>query len=40
MHETLVTSEEMIRANEIGNFYKIKLDSRILIMKIIFKRRN
>ena len=30
MHETLVTSEEMLRAEDIGNFYKIKPDSRDL----------
>ena len=38
MHETLVTSEEMIRANEIGNFYKIKPDSRDLNYENYFSK--
>ncbi len=38
MHETLVTSEEMIRAEEIGNFYKIKPDSRDLNYENYFSK--
>ena len=30
MHETLLTSEEMLRSEDIGGFYKIKPDSRDL----------
>jgi len=38
MHETLVTSEEMIRAEEIGDFFKIKPDSRDLNYENYFSK--
>ena len=38
MHETLVTSEEMLRADEIENFYKIKPDSRDLNYENYFSK--
>jgi UDP-glucose 4-epimerase len=38
MHETLVTSEEMIRAEEIDNFFKIKPDSRNLNYENYFSK--
>ena len=38
MHETLVTSEEMLRAEDIGNFYKIKPDSRDLNYENYFSK--
>ena len=38
MHETLVTREEMLRAEEIGNFFKIKPDSRNLNYENYFSK--
>lgn len=38
MHETLVTSEEMLRADEIGDFFKIKPDSRDLNYENYFSK--
>lgn len=38
MHETLVTSEEMLRADEIGDFFKIKPDSRDLNYESYFSK--
>ena len=38
MHETLVTSEEIIRAEEIGDFFKIKPDSRDLNYENYFSK--
>ena len=38
MHETLVTSEEMLRAEEKGDFYKIKPDSRNLNYENYFSK--
>ena len=38
MHETLVTSEEMLRSKDIGNFYKIKPDSRDLNYEKYFSK--
>lgn len=38
MHETLVTSEEMLRSEDIGNFYKIKPDSRDLNYENYFSK--
>tara|TARA_Y100000590_G_scaffold442760_2_gene571281 strand:+ start:219 stop:452 length:234 start_codon:yes stop_codon:yes gene_type:complete len=28
MHETLVTREEMMKADDLGNYYRIKADAR------------
>ena len=30
MHETLVTSEEMMKAEDLGNYFRIKADGRTL----------
>jgi UDP-glucose 4-epimerase len=38
MHETLVTSEEMLRSDEIGDFFKIKPDSRDLNYENYFSK--
>lgn len=38
MHETLVTSEEMLRADETGSFFKIKPDSRDLNYENYFSK--
>ncbi|MAC42338.1 MAG: UDP-glucose 4-epimerase [Pelagibacterales bacterium] len=38
MHETLVTSEEMLRADETGDFFKIKPDSRDLNYENYFSK--
>ena len=38
MHETLVTSEEMLRSDEIGDFFKIKPDSRNLNYENYFSK--
>ena len=38
MHETLVTSEEMVRAEEIGDFFRIKPDSRDLNYENYFSK--
>mgnify|MGYP003389039225 CR=1 FL=1 len=38
MHETLVTSEEMLRSDEIGDFFKINADSRDLNYENYFSK--
>ena len=37
MYETLVTKEEMMKASDLGNYFKIKSDTRGLNMKNIFQ---
>ena len=40
MHETLVTSEEMIKAEDLKNYYRIKADARDLNYEQYFSDGN
>ena len=40
MHETLVTSEEMMKAEDLGNYFRIKADGRTLNYDKYFSSGN